>query len=194
MRIILASASPRRARLLAEAGVQADVIPSHVPEEIEIPLDPTELAGAVAERKCDAVAARYHDALVIAADTLVVAKGRALGKPKDLADARRMLRSLSGQSHSVVTAVALEHRREGKKTSFTEESRVLFKDLEEEEIEAYLAAVHVLDKAGAYAIQERPDLLGAHVEGSFSNVVGLPVKRVIPALRNMGWPGPPKES
>jgi septum formation protein len=124
----------------------------------------------------------------MAADTVVDLDGETMGKPRDLPDARRMLRALSGRDHAVLTAVCIEHGATGRREAFVEESRVRFAPLDETGIEAYLSAVHVLDKAGAYAIQERADLLGARVEGSFSNVIGLPMERVASALREMTGP------
>jgi septum formation protein len=183
--IVLASGSPRRASLLREGGVPAEVIVPDVSEGGGLSASPRETAALAARRKCRAVSSLRADAVVLAADTVIDLDGEALGKPRDLDDARRMLRALSGRGHIVLTAVCIERRGAEKRTAFVEESRVRFKTLAAEDIESYLAAVDVLDKAGAYAIQERADLLGARVEGSFSNVVGLPMKRVTAALRAM---------
>jgi len=188
MRLVLASGSPRRADLLRKAEFDLVIEVPGVPEAGAEGQSASETAAGAAKRKCEAVSSKYPDSPVLGADTLVVLDGRALGKPRDLDEARQMLRSLSGRSHEVVTAVHLEHRAKAKRCAFTDTSRVSFKALDEEDIEAYLKAVHVLDKAGAYAVQERADLLGAEVEGSFSNVVGLPVKRVLASLHAWGYP------
>lgn len=185
MKIVLASGSPRRVRLLEEAGIMAEVVVPGVSEECDPGLSPAAIATTAAKRKCSAVSSSRPDDVVLAADTVVAIDGETLGKPRDLANGRGMLRALSGRDHLVVTAVCIEHRRAGKKTAFVENSRVCFKALTEEDIEAYLEAVEVLDKAGGYAVQERPDILGARVEGSVSNVIGLPIEKVISALEEM---------
>ena len=119
----------------------------------------------------------------MAADTIVVKEGRILGKPSSLDEAREMLRFLSASEHRVLTAVRIEHRAGGRTASFVERSLVRLGELGPDDIERYTAEVNVLDKAGAYAIQERPDIIGAEVvEGSFTNVVGLPMERLLEAL------------
>lgn len=188
MKLILASASPRRERLLREAGFDPEVVPSGAAEP-ESGADPAGRARDAARLKCDAVAPRFPDAVVLAADTLVAVGSRVLGKPRDRDDARAMLLALAGRDHEVLSAVRIEHRASGRILAFCERSRTRFKALGALDVESYLNAVDVSDKAGAYGIQERADLIGAEVQGSFTNVVGLPVERVIPALRWMGVTG-----
>jgi septum formation protein len=121
------------------------------------------------------VAARHPDALVLGADTTVFVDGHALNKPRDAAEARAMLRRLSGRTHTVHTGLALRRASDGLAIDDGESSEVRFKVLDEAVIEAYLARVHTLDKAGGYAIQEHPDLIIAGYTGSLSNIIGLPV-------------------
>ncbi len=183
MNIILASASPRRTELLKSLGLSFEVIPSDAVEHNSHPASPRDLALHNAQLKARDIAARHPDALVIGADTIVVLGDTIFGKPRNLKEGRRMLRQLSGRSHTVITGVCLAHG--GDETSFADETDVRFRPLSAAEIEAYLAAVNILDKAGAYAIQEGPPVVAA-IEGSYSNVVGLPLERLAGALRGFG--------
>ncbi|MCX6909324.1 MAG: Maf family protein [Verrucomicrobia bacterium] len=185
MKLILASASPRRAELLRSLGLQFDIMPTGATERDEHPTSFHDLAIHNAQTKASDVAARHPDALILGADTIVVPGGEVFGKPRDLDDARRMLRSLSGRSHSVITGVCLIHRGGNRERAFAVETRVQFRALSDADIEQYLDAVHVLDKAGAYAIQEGPPLV-AGIEGSYSNVIGLPMERLAAELREFG--------
>ena len=185
MKLILASASPRRAELLKSLGLQFNVLPSGVAERDEHPASFHDLAIHNAQAKAGDVAARHPEAMVLGADTIVVLGSEVFGKPRDLDDARRMLRRLSGQSHLVITGVCLIHRAANRERSFAVETRVRFRLLGDADIEQYLDAVDVLDKAGAYAIQEGPPIV-AGVEGSYSNVIGLPLERVAAELREFG--------
>lgn len=184
--LILASASPRRQELLRQCGVNFEVVPAAVPEVHDPALTARELSLLNAFRKARAVAERYPDRLVLGADTLV-ARGRCpYGKPADLADAARMLAELQGRTHEVVTGVCLLHRRARRVQLFAETTAVRFRPLSDAQIREYLARVNPLDKAGAYAIQEHGDRLVAEICGSYSNVVGLPVERLLEVLRH--WP------
>lgn len=185
MKLILASASPRRAELLRSLGLTFDIMPTGVTERDEHPASFHDLAIHNAQAKARDVAARHPNALVLGADTIVVPGGEVFGKPRDLDDARRMLRRLSGQSHSVITGVCLIHRVHDRERAFAVETRVYFRPLGDADIEQYLDAVDVLDKAGAYAIQEGPPIV-AGVEGSYSNVIGLPLERLAAELRELG--------
>ncbi|MCX6898641.1 MAG: Maf family protein [Verrucomicrobia bacterium] len=185
MKLILASASPRRTELLKSLGLQFDVMPTGVAERDEHPTSFHDLAIHNAQVKAHDVAVRHPDALVLGADTIVVLGNEVFGKPSDLDDARRMLRSLSGQGHSVITGVCLICRAENRERVFTVETRVRFRELAEADIEQYLDAVDVLDKAGAYAIQEGPPIV-AGIEGSYSNVIGLPLERLAAELCEFG--------
>ena len=182
MKIILASVSPRREELLHSLGLEFEVAPSNAVEHDEHPVSPRDLALQNAQIKARDVASRRPDALVIGADTIVVLASQVYGKPRDVHEARHMLRNLSGRSHCVITGVCLIH---GVERSFVVETWVQFRELSEPDIERYVAAVNTLDKAGAYAIQEGPPIV-ATVDGSYSNVVGLPLERLVVELREFG--------
>ncbi len=185
MRIILASASPRRHELLRSLGVRFEVVPSDAAERDEHPASFEKLALHNAEMKARAVAAAHPDALVIGADTIVVVANQLFGKPANLGEARHMLRNLSGRSHRVITGICLALPYNQEERTFAVETRVQFRTLSDADIERYLAAVNVLDKAGAYAIQEGPPIV-ASIDGSYSNVVGLPLERLAVELRALG--------
>ena len=176
--LILASASPRRVELLRELGVKFTVITCPTEEAHHEDFTARELCLLNAYRKARAVAKLHPQALVLGADTLVYLGTTLYGKPADLADAHRMLGELSGHTHQVVTGVCLLHLGRHRCQLFAETTNVTFKPLSGPQISAYLAAIQPLDKAGAYAIQDHGDQIAAHVSGSFSNVVGLPVERV----------------
>lgn len=181
--LYLASESPRRAELLRQAKIPFAVL--HVQAtELTGGVRPRELVRINAERKAAAGALLRPDAVVLAADTVVVLEERIYGKPADLAEAVEFLRAFSGRMHEVVTGVALEHRAAAKRHSFTVATQVWFKELSPAVIADYLARVKVLDKAGAYALQEHGEMLIDRVEGDPDNVVGLPTAAVAEALRN----------
>jgi len=185
-RLILASASPRRRELLAELGVAFDVITAQVTEHEDPTTDPRVMVAHNAALKADWVAARHPEAFVLGADTTVFIDGHALNKPQDGAEARAMLRRLSGRAHTVFTGIALRRLKDGLKIDTGEASEVTFKVIDEATIEAYLAKVHTLDKAGGYAIQEAPELIIASQTGSLTNIVGLPVDTVKQILTRCG--------
>ena len=163
-------------------------MPAAVAESDDDTLGLTTLVATNARAKALEVAARYPDAVVLGADTLVWLGDRALGKPADHNEARRMLRELSGQTHEVATGVHLVRMEPRQQVEFHEITRVRFRPLGEDVIEEYLATVDVLDKAGAYALQENGEMLVESVEGSRSNVVGLPLERTVATLaQNFGW-------
>ena len=141
-------------------------------------LSPLELCQLNAHRKARAVAKKNPDAVVLGADTLVFMDNEILGKPRNLADARRMLKKLQGRTHQVVTGVSLIHLRAHRESTFAVSTDVLFRSLTDATIEDYLATVNTLDKAGAYAIQQSGEWLVSEISGSFSNVVGLPLERL----------------
>jgi septum formation protein len=185
IKVILASGSPRRRQLLAAAGLEFDAIESGAPEQHVAGESPRDYALRVARDKAAAVSARFPNAIVVGADTIVVCESRILEKPADAADARRMLTMLSGRTHTVVTAFALA--RAGKVLeSSPVESRVTFRDLADKEIEAYIATDEPFDKAGAYGIQGVGGGFIAHVEGPRDNVMGLPTERVVAVLVRYG--------
>jgi septum formation protein len=178
--IVLASASPRRAELLAAAGIPFQVSVADVDERLETGEDPERYVRRVATDKARAVAATAHSKAVLAADTVVLVDGQVLGKPQDLEDARRMLRLLSGRTHQVLTAVTLltAPSPQGGSPGIDTEvavTSVEFAPLEVGEIEWYVATGEPADKAGAYAIQGLGSRFVTRIDGSYSNVVGLPV-------------------
>lgn len=181
--LILASASPRRSELLTQAGIAFETRPALIEELADEELSARELCLINAESKALEVAARYPERIVLGADTVVALEGRTFGKPRDLAEARSMLEALSGRIHEVLTAVCIVHRSADRMCRFVESTRVKFRPAAEIDFDAYLARVHPLDKAGAYAAQEDEGSLIEHLEGSLTNVVGLPVDRVAAALR-----------
>lgn len=176
--LILASASPRRAQLLKLLSVPFNALPSEAEEVAPEHLSPLEVCQLNAHRKARAVAKKIPDALVLGADTLVFLDNAILGKPRDLADAHRMLLRLQGGTHQVVTGVSLIHLRGHREKIFAVSTDVLFHPMNEQQVRDYLAKINPLDKAGAYAIQEFGELLISEISGSYSNVVGLPVERL----------------
>lgn len=185
-RLILASASPRRRELLAELGVVFEVVVADVTEHEESSTDPRVMVAHNAALKADWVAERHPDAIVLGADTTVSIDNHALNKPRDAADARAMLRRLSGRTHTVYTGLAVRRARDGLKIDEGVASDVTFKPLDEATIEAYLARVHTLDKAGGYGIQEHSDLIVASYRGSLTNIVGLPLEATKQILTRCG--------
>jgi septum formation protein len=184
--IILASASPRRKQLLREMGVKFRAVAADVDETPHAHLSPRELAMRLAFAKARAVAQQFPDAVVIGADTIVTLNGKLYEKPRDLTDAARMLGELQGKTHRVITGVCVLHLREGTRALFAETTKVTFKKMSPQEIRDYLRLIHPLDKAGAYAAQEHTERIIARVEGSFSNVVGLPTEKLSKVLGAFG--------
>jgi septum formation protein len=185
-RLILASASPRRRELLVQLGVAFDVVVAEVTEHEETSTDPRVMVAHNAALKADWVAARHPEALVLGADTTVFIDGHALNKPRDGAEARAMLRRLSGRTHTVFTGLAIRRGRDGLKIDDGVASDVTFKALDDATIESYLAKVNTLDKAGGYAIQEHGDLIVAGHQGSFTNIIGLPLETTKQILTRCG--------
>lgn len=186
MRIILASGSPRRTEILSQIGVRYEVIPSDY-EEKEQNINPYELAMLFAENKAKSVAGNLKGcALVIGADT-VVYKDEIMGKPKSKADAVEMLRKLSGSTHCVITGISVIQVPEMKIITDYDETLVRFKNISEDEIEAYVNSGEVWDKAGSYAIQGLGSLLVQGIEGCYFNVVGLPVFKLSAILEKFGY-------
>ena len=181
---ILASNSPRRRALLAEAGYEFEVIAPGVGEEAAAHLSLRELTIANATRKGLAVSHVRPHRIVLAADTLVAFEGEIIGKPRDLNHARVILRRLSGRTHDVCTGVCIVGPQ--KKISFAEISQVRFRRLKERDIANYFRVVNPIDKAGAYAAQAAGRSIIASIEGSFTNVIGLPMERTTEVLAQFG--------
>lgn len=184
--IILASASPRREQLLREMRLRFRVVRPEGVEEATRGAAPDVLVMQNARRKARAVAGRFPDALVIGADTEVVLDGVVFGKPRDLADAEAMLGKLAGRRHDVWTGVCVIHRALDTEIAFAERTGVWMRPLTREQIRDYFTKVNPLDKAGAYGAQEHGERILERVEGSFSNVMGLPVERLRATLEKLG--------
>jgi septum formation protein len=184
MRVILASQSPRRRELLTLVGIAHEVQPADIDESPLPDEAPAPHAERLAREKAAVIAAREHDALVIAADTIVVVDGRILGKPTDQRDAARMLSQLSGRDHIVCTAVAVA--RDGAVRSTVVTVRVRFRELTDTQIAAYIATGEPMDKAGAYGIQGFGATIVEHIEGDFFAVMGLPVITVVQLAESLG--------
>jgi septum formation protein len=188
LKLILASASPRRAEILHNAGLPFTVISSAVDETPFPDESPRVYVARVAAAKAELVAARaLGPAIVLAADTIVVLDERILGKPRSELDARHMLKALGGRTHAVLTGVTLIRLPDAERVEFVESTLVDFAELTEEEISRYLATDEPHDKAGAYAIQGRAGRYIPRIEGCYFNVVGLPIARVQQALTELGW-------
>ena len=170
MKIILASASPRRKELLSQIVDKFEIIPAKGEEEADFTAPPGQIAQKLAEAKCDEVFLS-HGGLVIGCDTIVVHRGKVLGKPKDREDAYETLKALSGQTHSVITGVCVRYK--SKKRVESEVTQVTFNTLTEQFINDYIEGGSPMDKAGSYGIQDEGVVKS--YEGSFTNVVGMPV-------------------
>lgn len=188
MKLILASASPRRAEILRSAGIAFNVLSSAV-DETPMPGEaPHEMVKRLAFAKAELVAARaVGPAIVIAADTVVVLEGEILGKPRTSEDARQMLEKLSGRTHTVLTGVALIRLPDAERREFVEATQVHFASISNDEILRYLASGEPFDKAGSYAIQGLAGRYIPRIDGCYFNVVGLPLARLCKELAELGW-------
>lgn len=184
MRVILASASPRRRDLLTMIGVAHEVIPADIDETYTVGEAPRAHAERLAREKAAVLAARESDALVIGADTIVVIDGDVLGKPRDAADAARMLKRLSARTHTVFTAVALA--RGTRMASGVEEVQVTFRAIDDATIAAYVATREPMDKAGAYGIQGYGAAIVEGIDGDYFAVMGLAIGRMLALARELG--------
>jgi septum formation protein len=185
VRVILASGSPRRRDLLTLIGLQHEVIPADVDESAHDAESPSAHAERLALAKAEIVAARHPDALVLAADTVVVVDGDILGKPRDEAHARQMLSRLSGRSHTVITGVAAA--RDGEAHSDVEAVAVTFRPLTAEEIADYVRTGEPMDKAGAYGIQGYGATIVERIDGDYFAVMGLAIVRLLRLCARLGY-------
>ena len=184
--LILASSSPRRKYLLEQAGLSFSVVPSSIDEK-SVPISsPETYVRVLSEAKADNVSEKYPGKWVIGADTIVLKDETILGKPGSRAEARTMLKQLSGQTHQVFTGYSICCKVKSRKFSETIKTQVLFKNLTDQEIEWYIHTTEPFDKAGAYAIQGLGTFLVKSINGSYTNVVGLPVCEVIEFLIKEG--------
>ena len=185
MQVILASASPRRLALLQQIGIEATVCPADFDEVSGSAVQAEDVVLANAVGKCQAVVKIKGDSLpVIAADTVVVAEGVILGKPQNAEDAVEMLKQLSGKTHKVLTGIAVSYA--GEMLAEVCETKVVFRELTDEEIKKYVATGEPLDKAGAYGIQGKGAILVEKIDGCYNNVVGLPLTRMQLILAKLG--------
>ena len=182
MQVILASQSPRRKELMGLFHIPFVIRVSDADETMDLNLSAAEAVAQVSRRKAEAVS-RKADDLVIAADTIVVCGGEILGKPRDAADAHRMLRLLSGRDHQVMTGMTLLRGEQSR--TVTEITDIHFRELSDREIDAYIATKEPMDKAGSYGIQGGAALFAQHLVGDYYNVMGLPVCRLSQLLREI---------
>ena len=185
-KIILASASPRRREILGITGLKFSVDASEYEEDMELGLKPHQLARFLSAEKAKAIASKYPNALLIAADTFIVFKDKLLGKPHTSEEARRMLVLLNGKAHSVITGFTILDTKTKKKLSRSVETKVYFRKMTGQEIESYVRTGEPLDKAGAYAIQGIGAVIVKKIDGDYLNVVGLPLNSLIEALKKFG--------
>jgi septum formation protein len=185
-RLILASGSPRRVQLLREAQFDPELVRPEVAELSCDFLTPSELTRFNARLKAAAVAVQFPDSVVLGADTVVALGSEVFGKPRDLDDAHRMLGKLVGKTHEVITGIAMIETKIARLTLQAVSSTVTFRPLATSEIEAYLKTVNPLDKAGSYAAQDSANAIIERINGSFTNVVGLPMEIICPLLRSVG--------
>ena len=183
--IILASASPRRKELLEKLDLDFSVCPADIDESLLPDEDAAMYPLRTAVQKAVAVAKTAENAIIIAADTVVVLDDRILGKPKDEKEAKEMLQRLSGREHIVITGIGVVDTVSGRTLSATEQTIVYFHPLEEEEIDAYIASGECMDKAGSYGIQGKGSLLVRKIDGDYFNVMGLPLSKLYRLLLNI---------
>ncbi len=192
MNIYLASTSPRRRDLLRRLGIRFRVMTPTASEKpgavgLKTGSAPTRYAIACAKAKALSVAERIEAGLIIGVDTVVVCRGRTLGKPRSRAEASRMLTMLSGRTHTVISGIAVVRMPEREVLASSETTEVSFRRLGEAEIEEYIAGPEPYDKAGAYGIQEQAGIFVSRVSGCLLNVVGLPAPLLLELLRKSGW-------
>jgi septum formation protein len=184
--LILASASPRRSQLLTEYGCHFRAVPADIEEKAPEHLTPGEIVLYNARAKCAAVSEHYPQDVILGVDTLVAFEGRVYGKPGDMEEALAMALRLNGRSHEVFSGVWLIRKATGEQRGFIEMTRVHFRHLSTSRLQKYLERIHPLDKAGAYAAQDDNGELIESVEGSFTNVIGLPMERLTEILGELG--------
>lgn len=184
--IILASASTRRRGLLEGIGLKFRVEPSNYAEARKSHLRPDELARSISFEKAKIVASHHQNALVIAADTFIVFEGKILGKPDTETEARRMLETISGKSHSVITGFTIIDTENNKALSRSVETKVYMKKMTLGEIDVYVKSKEPLDKAGGYAIQGLGSVIVEKIEGDYFNVIGLPLNALAESLKEFG--------
>ncbi len=183
----LASASPRRLKLLEQAGLNPGVIPARI-DEITVGYDPSDLVIKNARTKAESVIKKVESGILLAADTEVLVDDRVMGKPEDVAEAREILRLLSGSWHEVITGFCVKWIDGQKSGEGVEKTRVRFRYLTDTEIDSYVSSGEPFDKAGGYGIQEKAAVFVDRIEGCYFNVVGLPLARIFGIVQS--WMSP----
>jgi septum formation protein len=192
MKLLLASASPRRAEILRGAGISFEAVPANIDETRVLGESPEQMVERLARAKAEAAAIAIHSrepAIVLGADTVVVVDGDIFGKPTNFVGAHEMLRKLRGRDHRVITGFAALRLPDRAVRSGTESTRVWFAPMTDAEVDAYVLTGEPLDKAGAYAIQGIAGRYTPRIDGCYFNVVGLPLARLWQALTELGLPG-----
>ena len=184
-KIILASRSPRRKKILSQMGVVFESRQSQYEEDMQAMSDPVKLVKFLALQKAKDVAKHYKDAIIIGADTFVIFAGKFVGKPSSKKDAKRILRMLSGKEHRIVSGFAIIDTKNKKFINDFGEARVKFKKLSDKEIDDYIKTGDPLDKAGAYGVMDKGAFLVESIKGDFYSIVALPIAKVITELRKM---------
>ena len=184
-KIILASSSPRRKELLRQIGLDFEIDPSKYEEDMTLKMAPTKLAEHLSLGKAQDVAKKYGDAIVIGADTIIALGKTVFGKPKTPERAREMLKNISGKVHLVITGFTIIDTKTGKTITISVKTKVYFKKLSQQEIDAYVVTGEPLDKGGAYAIQMIGGIFVEKVEGDFFNIVGLPIFELAAELKKL---------
>lgn len=182
-KLILASASPTRKKLLTDAGLVFEIMSGSYEEDMHLPLSPEKLAIHLSQGKAEAVADKHKNAIVIGADTFIVYQDKILGKPHTPERAREMLKMLSGRQHSAITGFTVIDSKSNKAISKAVETKVFFRNLTDKEIDDYIATREPLNKAGSYAILELGGKLVEKIEGSESNIAGLPMEELMGTLK-----------
>src|SRR3989338_5588177 len=182
-KIILASTSPRRKEILAKTGLVFEIQASDYHEDMTLKMSPEKLVEYLSKGKAEAVALKNSNAIVIAADTFVAYKNKKLGKPKDKREAKKMLTMLSCKQNNIISGVTIIDTHSGKSLSFHEITKVFMKKMSADEIENYIATGEPLDKAGAYALQERGSIFIKKIDGDFFNAMGLPLNKLVEKLK-----------
>jgi septum formation protein len=183
-KIILASSSPRRKELLNQLGLKFEVAKSNFEEDMSLNMKPKSLARFLSRKKAEDVATKYDDAIIIAADTFISLGDEILGKPHTKERAKKMLRKISGKTLDVITGFTVMDTKSNKKISKSIITKVFIRNLNNSEIKSYVATKEPLDKAGAFGIQEKGVLLIKKIEGSYTNVVGLPLTELVYVLKS----------
>ncbi len=181
--IILGSTSPRRKALLELINLPFDVMASDYKEDMTLNMPPSELAQFLAKGKADSVVEKSGDGIVIGADTIISINGEVMGKPKDEIEAKAMLQKLSGNTHEVITGVAMIEKPGGKTVTVSSISKVTFKAIPEHEIDAYVASGAPMHRAGAYGIQDLGSLFIENIDGDYYGIMGLPIFTIAEMLK-----------